>query len=65
MSDATDLLELRPGHKWPSARRLLVVLRALARHDVAADRREGLEHCIELDDALDLLRAAGIHLTAP
>lgn len=34
---------------------LIERLRVLVNHDMASDIREGLEHCHELDQAIDLL----------
>ena len=35
--------------------KMLFILKALVRHDVAADKREHLEHCFELQDAINFL----------
>jgi hypothetical protein len=42
-----------------AAPELLEALEALVRHDIAADQREGLPyHCIELQDAQDIIAEA-------
>lgn len=39
---------------------ILEALVALVKHDVAQDKREGVPHCLELEQALDALRGAGV-----
>ena len=42
-----------------SSDELFDALVALVRHDYASDLRENLPHCVELQDAMDLISSSG------